>query len=106
MYKIEAYQCDYCKKYGKSKSHIKKHEGECYHNPVTKACATCANLTQEMYKVDKQNLYFPYEGDVYDSIPKCMFGKSISSITDGKKVVNLQSNCDCWVEEEQNEEDE
>lgn len=104
MHKIEAYQCDYCKKYGKSKSHIKSHENVCYYNPVTKACGTCANLIQESYKVDKRIHGINVPGDVYDSIPKCLSGKSISSIIEGKKVLNLKHDCDCWVENEQNEE--
>lgn len=100
MQKIEAYQCDYCKKYGKSPSNIKRHEKECYYNPATRSCATCANLMQEHYKVDKRNLSIDVPGDVYDCMPKCMLGKNISSIQDGKKVLNLQHKCECWSESE------
>lgn len=105
MYKIEVYQCGFCSKYGKSQSNIRKHEKECYYNPVTKACATCVNLTQRDYKVDKR-LVSDYTGDVYDCIPECKAGKTISSITDKGKIIDLQHNCDCWVENEQNEEEE
>lgn len=98
MHEIKAYQCDYCKKYGKSKSNIKRHEGECFHNPITKACATCANLTQEVYKVNKRNVFGDFQGDVYDSIPKCTSGKNISRITDNGKEVTLQHHCEYWAE--------
>lgn len=98
MHKIEVYHCDYCKKYGKSKSNIKSHEKVCYHNPATKACAICANLIQKEYKVDKKSLNIDIPGDVYGCIPACVCGKNISQIKDGKRVLNLQHNCSCWIE--------
>jgi hypothetical protein len=40
---ITAYQCAYCRKYGKSKSRIESHEKACVFNPTSRACPTCQN---------------------------------------------------------------
>ncbi|MCS3178458.1 hypothetical protein NXU87_20420 [Candidatus Bacteroides intestinigallinarum] len=98
MKEIEAFQCDYCKKYSKSKSVIRRHESECYHNPVTKACATCGNYGKEHYKVDNSVLPNCFEGDVYSSRPMCKVGKSISYLKDGKVTVDLRNDCECWIQ--------
>ena len=99
MHEIKAYQCAYCKKYGKSKSTMKKHESNCFHNPITKACATCGNRFQEHYKVE--NFFVPFDGDVYANRPVCKAGKIISEVRDGELSVNLRDNCECWIEKEE-----
>lgn len=103
MHEIKAYQCAYCKKYSKSKSVIKKHETECFHNPVTKSCATCANCSREHYKVDKKALDFDSDivGDVYSHKPVCSGGKTISHLKGGIYKADLRSKCECWIEKEE-----
>lgn len=102
MYEIEAYQCDYCTKYSKSKSVMKKHESKCFHNPVSRACVTCGNYFQEHYKVDiKPDDSFSYVGDIYSCRPICKAGKSISSLKDSKLTVSLCNNCEYWIEKEE-----
>lgn len=44
MTTITAYKCDYCKRYGKDKGSILRHETKCYYNPVTMSCGTCTSL--------------------------------------------------------------
>ena len=34
-------KCDFCKKVSFYKSSIRQHEKKCFHNPVTRSCATC-----------------------------------------------------------------
>lgn len=92
MIEIKAYQCDFCKKYGKSKSNIKKHEETCFHNPVTKACATCEYCCQ----VDKKM------GIYYTTVPVCSKGEIISDIIGEKKHVSLKHHCLLWKEREDN----
>ncbi len=44
MKTVSAYQCDYCRKYGKNKTRIFKHEERCCYNPRTRSCGTCAHF--------------------------------------------------------------
>lgn len=41
MKKINAYQCDFCRKYLKTKGAMKNHESYCFANPEKKACRSC-----------------------------------------------------------------
>lgn len=34
-------QCDFCEKVSFHKSTIRNHEKKCFHNPLTKSCASC-----------------------------------------------------------------
>lgn len=101
MIEIKAYQCKFCKKYSRSKSVMKKHESKCYHNPVTKACATCANCVQEHYKVDKSAFLVDIDTDVYSDRPMCKRGLTISHLKDGFHKADLRSNCNFWVEKDE-----
>lgn len=101
MKEINAYQCDYCKKYSKSKSVIKKHESKCFYNPITRACATCGNYYQDHFKIQKTNAPFDYGGDVYGLRPICKAGKRISDLKDGNVTVDLCNSCECWIEKEE-----
>jgi uncharacterized protein YraI len=87
MEQIVAYKCGFCRKYSTSKSHMKKHEQTCYHNPDMRACATCTNMEQKTYRTK--------EGYV-DSRPVCTCGVPISSIEGGRKSINLRHNCEQW----------
>ena len=97
---IEAYHCDYCKKYSKSKGAMTRHEKNCYHNPITKACASCGN-----YKQDKVRCEVADELgiDSYHYRPSCTKGKSLfnldSNNPQGYKVT-LKNNCELWEEEQ------
>ena len=86
MYEVKAYHCSYCRKYGLTKAWIKKHEETCYHNPVTRSCATCANFKKTNGK----------EGIFSIEIPVCLEGIQIY-YEEGKKW-ELQTNCPNWVE--------
>lgn len=103
MFEIKAYQCEYCKKYSKSKSVMKKHELKCFHNPITKSCATCANCIQESYKVDTSAFKFDVEGDVSSCRPMCLMGQTISRLAAGMHKTYLRSNCKFWVKREEEE---
>ncbi|MBP7210976.1 MAG: hypothetical protein KBA02_07270 [Paludibacteraceae bacterium] len=48
MKKVVAYECEYCKKYMKSRSHMKEHEQKCIKNPDSKSCITCKHLGMVM----------------------------------------------------------
>lgn len=43
MKKVDAYKCDYCTKWLKSRSGMARHERKCLWNPEHKACASCGN---------------------------------------------------------------
>ena len=101
MYEIKAYQCAYCKKYSKSKSVMKKHESKCFYNPITRACATCANCIQEHYKVDKASLPPNFEGEVYSYRPMCKADQTISHLVEGVHKTNLRGNCKFWIKEKE-----
>lgn len=85
---IEAYHCDYCKKYSKSKSVMTRHEKTCFHNPVMRACATCENLEQ---------VEFTREMPFVSSRPMCRAGVEISQLNSNSVFgyeVKLQSECE------------
>jgi len=91
MYEVKAYHCSYCKKYGLSKSWIKKHEEKCFHNPVTRSCATCANFKVEALKP---------KSDIYSiEIPLCLEGIRLIESNKWK----LQTNCPKWAERPEDE---
>ena len=92
MKEIVAYHCDFCKKYSKSKSVLKRHENNCYHNPITKACASCGNFYQE----DKTK---PCKfGIAHFMVPACKLGINIATLEDERVKLNLKHNCDNWKE--------
>lgn len=105
MKTIEAYQCDYCKKYSKSKSVMKKHESKCFHNPKKKTCATCGNHYQELYKVENQISPFNHDGGVFSYKSICKAGINIYELKDGKITIRLCDNCEYWIENEEEEMD-
>lgn len=49
MKKIQAYECEFCKKILRTSSGISKHEVSCFFNPVSKSCVTCAHFTTDMF---------------------------------------------------------
>jgi len=43
--RIEAYECEYCKKkVTRTKGGMKQHEKKCFWNPESKSCMTCENF--------------------------------------------------------------
>jgi len=107
---IEAYHCDYCKKYSKSKGVITRHEKECYHNPVTKACATCKHLRQEDYKHPYWSGAQGVEMESTWARPMCAEGVEISFRNKPEDAIghriDLKNNCPLWEQREETEEEE
>jgi len=101
MKTIEAYQCDYCKKYSKSKSVMKKHESKCFHNPKAKACDTCGNCYQSLCKVRNEISPFNYARNVYSDKSVCKAGINLSELKDGSLTIRLCDNCEYWIEKEE-----
>lgn len=106
MKEFKAYQCDFCNKYGKQKSRIKKHEESCYHNPMTRSCATCIHLKQQEFSPvpngtlldnqDPESMAFGESSGWVDYIPVCKEGVDISQMDDGGKEVYLKTQCPLW----------
>ncbi len=46
MKKITVFQCGYCRKILRTDSGMRKHERQCFSNPLTKSCRTCINLSE------------------------------------------------------------
>jgi hypothetical protein len=42
MKNVNAHQCDFCGKLYLINKSCSRHEKNCYHNPITKSCITCA----------------------------------------------------------------
>lgn len=103
MEEIKAYQCDYCNKYSISKKYIQAHEKECYHNPITKACATCENNVAGTRKVMSSIVNYP----VTEVYPICSKGIEISILNRSESGFkrNLQHHCESWEEKEEREYD-
>ncbi len=45
MKAVQAFQCDFCQKYGKNSTRIRKHEEKCYYRPETQSCGSCGHLS-------------------------------------------------------------
>lgn len=91
---IEAYHCDFCKKYSKSKSVMTRHEKTCFHNPIMRACATCKNLEQ---------VEFTREMPFVSNRPMCRAGIEISPLNDNYELgyqIKLQSECKSYKQRE------
>ena len=102
MHEVKAYRCSYCKKYGLSKSNIKKHESGCFRNPVTRSCATCANYAQ---KDDSNNTHSQFP---FDCTPICLDNISLfkpTSFMDDLPKVKLHTSCVGWVERPEDQEE-
>ena len=100
MYEVKAYRCSYCKKYGLSKSNIKKHEEGCFRNPITRSCATCANYAQ------KDNDGYLHSQFPFDCTPICMENISLvepASFMDDLPKIKLHTACAKWVERPEDE---
>lgn len=97
MREITAYQCDYCNKHGKSKSHVKRHENRCFHNPVKRACVTCANKEQAEYrKISDAPLTFGMEIMYFK--PICNAGFSLVEESEQGYKVRYKHDCPKWEE--------
>ena len=93
---IEAYHCDYCKKYSKNKGVITRHEKECYHNPVMRACATCKHLSNVDHR--RPHMLLKYVTTTY-SRPVCERGFELSPLDDSRLIgyrVDLKHHCEAW----------
>lgn len=93
MREIRAYNCDFCKKYSKSKAYMRHHEKHCYSNPAMKACYACANFYQEIHKA----------GSIVHTRPACTAGKKLSFKSEDAPlgyVARLKYNCELWQEKE------
>lgn len=56
---VRAFSCEHgcARKVDTSKLRMAKHEAICFHNPVRRACQTCAHLGR-----DSNTIYNPYHG--------------------------------------------
>lgn len=99
---IEAYHCDYCKKYSKSKGVITRHEKECYHNPVTKSCASCSHFGQEDHKRPDS-----FTGQPATHLrPVCDLGIALYIEDEGRELgykTALRNHCESWDKKEEEE---
>ena len=102
MEEIKAYKCDYCSKYSISKKYIKTHEKECYHNPVTKACATCKNCES----VGRERKSSTGEYLVTEMYSICTKGITISILREDGFKRCLQHHCKAWEERPEVDEEE
>ncbi len=80
MKKIEAFQCNYCPKFYKSKSKTKGHEGKCYYNPVTKSCGSCG--------------WFATGLTTYEN--PCLVRGTSEKDAEGR--TKLKTNCEKWID--------
>ena len=92
MEEIKAYKCDFCRKYSRSKSYIKKHEKECYHNPTTRSCATCWNLCSKTRERNSEN----GEYIVNEAYSVCSKGIEVCILDDARVKQTLRHHCDLW----------
>ena len=44
MYEVIAYRCSHCGNLKGQKSNMRKHEKNCFRNPESKSCITCASF--------------------------------------------------------------
>ena len=108
MREIKAFECDFCNKYYKHKSSVKRHEDRCFKNPQNKACLTCGN-----FKTDYETVYARPQGDQnygdadydvkYDYCENT--GKSFQDEVVIKRQ-EFQRNCNHWIPIEIEEWDE
>lgn len=95
MYTQTAYHCSYCKKYGLSKGHIKKHEDNCFKNPITRSCATCANLFSDARFYN--NLFNRFNLNSVQCIKGLKFEKLDNEFFEEPQY-RLITNCSEWVQ--------
>lgn len=109
MYKIEAYHCDYCKKYSKSKGVITSHEKKCFYRPETKSCATCRNYHIKEHRYSQPNVDGVIVGYITE-IPVCVKGIKFfdSEPEQGKPFFQkstLKTGCGQWEQQDESEDD-
>ena len=63
MIKVNGFICEYCTAAGKkrrvlsSASGCARHEKNCYHNPIRRACATCQLCVQDLDEDDPKEVW-------------------------------------------------
>lgn len=90
MKTINSYECDFCNKYSKSKAYMKRHEKICFHNPVTKSCVSCKNLTGSTLNLSTTE---------FTLRPVCVAGINISEINPtalSGYTHDLRTGCSSW----------
>lgn len=102
MYEAKAYHCEFCKKYGLSKSWIVKHEATCYRNPITRSCSTCANRTS--YKETVPEFGEGYFKEVPYCLEAILFRYPFVSGGDKDKI-KFHTDCEKWTERPEEEEE-
>ena len=55
MRAINAYQCDFCSYYKKTKKSVEVHEANCFMNPINRACASCKHNTFDQSRYPNPN---------------------------------------------------
>jgi len=82
------------------KSNIKKHEANCFKNPVTRSCSTCANRAS-------RTIVDPAFGAPFTTeIPYCLERILFSNPSDGDTgKIKMYTNCSKWVERPEDEEE-
>ena len=100
MKEIKAYACDYCPKYYKHKNSAIRHEKQCFHNPIIKACMSCQN-----FKTDYDTVYVRPNGDqnygdadYEEKYNYCSYDEKVFGHGTGEK--RFQNNCNYWVAKE------
>jgi len=83
MKEVLMFQCDFCEKTYKNKSSAKRHEKECFANPITKSCRTCKWLNG--WKWCDEMEYGHYE---------CLEDVKFNLKDNGRIVLN--NNCNKW----------
>jgi hypothetical protein len=89
MKTVTAYICDFCprKKRFAASVTAKKHEAQCFYNPVRRACATC--------------VHYSYEKPIYESETGYSEGgnfcaKDMLNVLTEEVTTELRSECDGW----------
>lgn len=98
MYRINAYKCDFCKKYSSAKSVITKHEKKCFGNPINRACKTCLHYSHRFINVHT-NETAPFSDAFTEQVPFCNAGIKYEVVREKSvfaPVFRLKNNCELW----------
>jgi hypothetical protein len=104
MKEVIMYQCGFCKKKYSYKGSAIRHEKECFHNPIHKACASCGNFYQEEKTIERDNEY-----PLSIKVPACSAGKEIGKVVYDDlglphSIASMKHGCKGWIPISEDEE--
>jgi hypothetical protein len=90
---VQAFQCEFCEKVYKNKDSCRKHEKQCFANPIMKACRSCKYAIKDSETVYERPHGDQNYGDADYDIEFTYCEITEKSLNYPGKPISFKSNC-------------